>query len=142
MFALAAALAIAPTVRSLAGRFHETRWRVVPNLAGALLLVVAVGASVSPALGRDRQRMADLDAIARAVPRNRIMGICPASNADWGLHAWFERLFRTSLDAREGQGRDWFLETAAAARSCVPSRCSEASDPERPLVVLACRQPD
>jgi 4-amino-4-deoxy-L-arabinose transferase-like glycosyltransferase len=142
MFALAAALAIAPTVRSLAGRFHETRWRVVPNLAGALLLVVAVGASVSPALGRDRQRMADLDAIARAVPRNRIMGICPASSADWGLHAWFERLFRTSLDAREGQGRDWFLETAAATRSCVPSRCSEASDPERPLVVLACRQPD
>jgi hypothetical protein len=142
MFALAAALVIGPTVRSLAGSFDLTRRRTVLNVAGALLLVGTVAASASPALGRDRERMADLDAIASAVPRDRIMGICPESNADWGLHAWFERRFRTSLDAREGKARDWFLRTSAGSHSCVPSRCTGASDPERPIVVMTCRQPD
>ena len=69
-----------------------------------------------PALGRDRPRLADLDVLAASVPRGATIGICPESNGDWGLHAWFERRFDVSLDAAHGPQREWFLATAPLGR--------------------------
>jgi len=113
------------------------RDRVVNSLS-AVILLAAIGVSFVPALGRDQSRLTDLDAIAASVPRGMTIGICPGSNGDWGLHAWFERRFGISLDAAHGVQREWFLTTGTHEAGCPPVGCSPATDPRRELVLMTC----
>ena len=103
-----------------------------------VVLLVAIGVSYVPALGRDGPRLADLDVLAASVPTGATIGICPESNGDWGLHAWFERRFAVSLDAAHGPRREWFLATAAPRAGCPPVGCTAATDPGRQLVLMKC----
>jgi hypothetical protein len=86
--------------------------------------------------------MAELDRIDRAVPRGATIGICAESNGDWGLHAWFQRRFAASLDAVEGDRREWFLATNEAPRICVPKSCGAVTEPSRALVLMKCTPAD
>lgn len=111
--------------------------RAIELLSAAIFVSAAVAAFV-PGFGRDRARLADLDALAGVVPRDAVIGICPAANADWGLHAWFERRFNVALDARGGRPQRWFLQTPDRDRACPPSACAPATDANRALVLLRC----
>jgi hypothetical protein len=142
LFAVAGALFIGPTVGEAIDRLGTTGRRRAINIVSAVLAVGTVAASLSPAIGRDRERLADLDALASTVPDGQTIGICPESNDDWGLHAWFERRFHVSLDAAEGRRRDWFLRTARAGNRCLPATCAAATDAGRQLVLMKCRRSD
>jgi 4-amino-4-deoxy-L-arabinose transferase-like glycosyltransferase len=136
LYVLAAAVALAPTWAVFGDGFGRGAARWV-SLASVLILAVAAGAAFLP--GRDEARLANLDTLAASVPRGATIGICPAVNDDWGLHAWFERRFGVSLDADGGQGRSWFLKTTSrAADACRPPQCPPVTDPTRDLVLLKC----
>jgi 4-amino-4-deoxy-L-arabinose transferase-like glycosyltransferase len=142
LFALAAARVIAPTLAAAAARIAARRTGVgvpaVVNALAAVLLLVTIGAALMPSIGRDRDRLADLDVLESTIPRGGIVGICPASNDDWGLHAWLERRFRVSLDAASGSQREWFLETSGPRAGCPPATCRPQTDPSRRLVLMKC----
>ena len=140
VYAIAAALIVGPTVAAAVQRSDRKQWRVAISMVTTLVTLGTVGASFSPAIGRDRERLADLDALASTAPRMRTIGLCPESNDDWGLHAWFQRRFQVSLDAGEGRRRDWFLQTARGPAGCVPAECAAATEPRRQLVLMKCRR--
>lgn len=136
--ALGVAGLLAATTRAALENVGPRAGRVAVTLA-AIVILGAVGASFSPALDRDRRRLADLDALDLEVPRNAIVGICPESQDDWGLHALFARRFRVSLDAGRGRERAWFLETSPAIGRCrAPERCRPVTSVSRDLVLLEC----
>jgi hypothetical protein len=135
-FALAAARVIAPTLAVVADRIAVRRTAV--DLVTATIVLVTIGAAFTPAVGRDRARLADLDVLESTIPRGETVGICLESNDDWGLHAWFERRFRVSLDAAHGPQRQWFLKTGSQT-GCPPATCRPATDPARQLVLMRCR---
>jgi 4-amino-4-deoxy-L-arabinose transferase-like glycosyltransferase len=138
LYALAAARVMAPSLALVSDRIAMTHRRTVVDMLTALVVVVTIGAAFTPALGRDRTRLADLDVLEPTVPRGETVGICPGSNDDWGLHAWFERRFRVSLDAAHGSQREWFLDTAGSRAGCPPAACRPATDPGRQLVLMRC----
>jgi len=142
LFAIAAALALGPTAMIAAQRVGTRPARTVVNIVTGLVVLGTAAGSLAPALGRDRERLADLDALAAAVPLGQTVGLCPESNSDWGLHAWFERRFRVSLDAAAGAQHAWFLDTRRAHGGCAPQDCTAATDPQRPLVMMRCRRAD
>ena len=102
LYALAAATFFAPTMAALSERLAAAARDRFVNSMSAVVLLAAIGVSFVPALGRDQPRLTDLDVLAASVPRGMTIGICPESNGDWGLHAWFERRFGVSLDAAHG----------------------------------------
>jgi 4-amino-4-deoxy-L-arabinose transferase-like glycosyltransferase len=142
LFALAAARVVAPTLAAAAARIaaRGTGADVLAavNRLTAVVLLLTIVAALVPAIGRDRDRLADLDVLESTIPRGATVGICPASNDDWGLHAWLERRFRVSLDAAHGSQRAWFLETAAPHAGCPPGTCRPETDPARQLVLMKC----
>jgi 4-amino-4-deoxy-L-arabinose transferase-like glycosyltransferase len=137
LYAIAAAGVLVSTVAVVVTRV-VTQYRTVITAIAGTVMVVALGAAYLPAAGRDRRRLADLDLIATAVPRGAVIGICPESNGDWGLHAWLERRFLTSLDAAHGREREWFLRTPAARGGCPPAECVAVTDTSRDLVLMRC----
>ena len=138
LYALAAACLLAPTAAVLIERLAVRQHERFVNSLSAVVLLVAIGVAYVPALRRDAPRLADLDVLAAGVPRGATIGICPESNGDWGLHAWFERRFDVSLDAAGGPQREWFLATAAPRVGCPPVDCTPATDPNRQLVLMKC----
>jgi 4-amino-4-deoxy-L-arabinose transferase-like glycosyltransferase len=141
LFALAFSIALKPTVDVFVQRLAPPRRHWIDFLTAAILLV-AVAASFWPNLGRDRGRLRDLDAIAAAVPRSATIGICPEANDDWGLHAWFERLFEVSLDAAPGRPHAYFLKTAPPRHGCPPEECVATTDSARTLAMMRCHRTD
>ena len=140
-FAMATASFIAPTVARLVGRIVVNRQAGAISATAVFIIFGTITASFVPALDRDRQRLADLDALEPMAPRGVTVGICYAASGDWGLHAWFERRFHVSLDTALGSRRDWFLQTAPPAAGCPPATCAPATDPSRQLILLKCRRP-
>jgi hypothetical protein len=138
LYALAAATFLAPTMAAMSERLAAVARDRVVNSLSAVILLTAIGVSFLPALGRDQSRLTDLDVLAATVPRGMTIGICPGSNGEWGLHAWFERRFGISLDASHGAQRDWFLATGAPEAGCPPVGCTPATDPRRELVLMRC----
>jgi len=139
-FAIAASLLLGPTVGASVRLLSAGVSRLVVRGLTVMLLVGAAAGAFVPALGRDRERLADIAAIEALVPRDAVVGICPSANADWGLHAWFERLFRVILDAGEATPHEWFLKTADAG--CQAATCVPASERGRTIVLLRCRRAD
>jgi hypothetical protein len=138
-FALAAARLIHPTVARLVERIGASRSHLVT--AGAAAIVAGtVGAVFVPALERDRERIFNLDALARVMPRSATVGICAEASDDWGLHAWFARRFSVSLDPVDGARREWFLKTGPFKSDCPPSQCAPVTDVTKTLVLMTCRK--
>jgi hypothetical protein len=126
-------------VAPVAERFSRTR-RHALNIVGLAIVAGTIGASFVPALERDAKRLANLSAMGSSIPRSAVVGICEHSSDDWGLHAWFERLFLVSLDPAEGRRRQWFLKSAPPLNDCPPSRCAEITDSSLELVLMKCPQ--
>lgn len=135
LYALAAALVMAPSALVAARRLETGSRGATLRMVSLLIIAGTFAAAASPRIGRDRALLADLDAIAAVVPRDRTIGLCPESNGEWALHAWFERRFHVALDAAGGAAREWFLQTRTG---CVPASCAAATDPARPLVLMTC----
>jgi hypothetical protein len=135
------AISIGALVASTAGRLSH--WRLgrrpafVVRAAAAMLAVGSAVAAALPALEREPARLAELDRLAWVAPRGATAGICAATNADWGLHAWFQRRFQMSLDASHPHAHEWFLRTAGDGE-CAPAACRAASDVRADLVLLRC----
>jgi 4-amino-4-deoxy-L-arabinose transferase-like glycosyltransferase len=133
-FALAAAAALSATGARLAARAE----RHTGALAGAGALVAAVALAATPWLGHDRARLGALDRLASSIPRHAVIGICPELQSDWGLHAWFERLFDASLDASAGASRDLFV--AASGSACAPAACRSTVGAGAEIRLLRCER--
>jgi hypothetical protein len=136
-YAIGAAALVAPTMRSVAGRRSEPRGVTFSRMVAGLLLAGAIAAIWIPALEREPDRLAQLDRLEAVAPRGATVGICPAVNGDWSLHAWFQRRFRISLDA--AGAHEWFLETRGDSPNCAPSHCVAASPPSNGLTLMRCR---
>jgi hypothetical protein len=136
-FALAASVALAPTVTTVANQLTRRAAAIVLSAS----LLIALGAAIAafvPAVGRDRPRLADIDGVASHVMNGATIGICPEANADWGLHAWFQRRFHVSLDAAGWRERGWLLKTGGGQGDCPPAECRAATDLNRTLALLTC----
>jgi 4-amino-4-deoxy-L-arabinose transferase-like glycosyltransferase len=140
-FALAAAVILSATARRIADRVASRRGAMVILALCVSLVVGTAAAAVMPALERDPERLADLASLAPNLPRDRTIGICYEASGDWGLHAWFERLFAVGLDATTtGQSEEWFLKTGLEHGDCPPARCTPVTDIRRRLVLMQCRK--
>ena len=72
LYALGAAAIIGPTAASLAERIASRhRGSAVTTMVTVALVLVTIGAAWVPAVGRDRARLADLDAIEPSVHAGR-----------------------------------------------------------------------
>jgi 4-amino-4-deoxy-L-arabinose transferase-like glycosyltransferase len=140
LHALAAACLVYPTVAPVAEAFSRTR-RQTLNIVGLAIVAGTIAASFVPALERDGKRLANLSTMASSIPRSAVVGICEGSSDDWGLHAWFERLFLVSLDPADGRRRAWFLKSGPNQNDCPPARCAATTDSSQELVLMQCPQP-
>jgi len=136
-YAIAVGAFIGPTLTELVQRRLGRRSTVAVRVLAGTLAVGAIVAAAVPAFEREPARMAALDRLAPVAPRGVTAGICPETNSDWGLHAWFQRRFRMSLDAARPASHEWFLQTARD-RACAPAACRPASDTAAELVLLHC----
>ena len=134
-----------PTVRA-SRRFgmHERPYAPVAVLIIVSVLVAlgTVAASLSPAIGRDRERLADLDAMAPTVPRGpnhrplsrveRRLGVCTRGS--------------TAIPRESGRRRGGWARLVpsdgAGDQRRVPAECVAATDPRRQLVLMKCRRSD
>ena len=137
-YAIACAALVAETAGSLTRRMSG-RLVVALRTVAAALAVVALGAIWLPAIERDPVRLADLDRFAMNAPRGETIGICPAANGDWLLHAWMQRRFLISLDAGAPSAHDWFLKSSDPAADCPPPSCVPISGARGALSLMRCR---
>jgi hypothetical protein len=137
-FAIGAAAFVAETTSALERRLSTGAGRRGVRFAAALLAVGAVIAIWIPAVERDPLRLADLDQLAASAPRGQTIGLCPAANSDWLLHAWMQRRYTISLDAAAPAAHDWFLLSASTGPDCPPPACVPTSQPGR-LTLMRCR---
>jgi 4-amino-4-deoxy-L-arabinose transferase-like glycosyltransferase len=135
-YALGAAAVVAPTAADLLNRLRAGRSAVALRVLAATVAVAAGVAAALPAFEREPARLAELDRLAAVAPRGATVGICPSTNGDWGLHAWFQRRFQMSLDAADPVSHEWFLQAGEPA--CTPATCRAASDTSARLVLLRC----
>jgi hypothetical protein len=137
-YAVGLAAAAAETMTLVAGRLSSR------GIAGLRILTVSIalaglGAIWIPAVARDPALVADLDRVAPHAPMRATIGICPAANGDWLLHAWMQRRFQISLDAGAPHGHEWFLKSTATAADCPPASCVPISAPGNTLSLMRCR---
>ena len=135
-YAIGAAAFVAPTAADLLNRLRAGRSAVALRVLAATVAVAAGVAAALPAFEREPARLAELDRLAAVAPRGATVGICPSTNGDWGLHAWFQRRFQMSLDAADPVSHEWFLQAGEPA--CTPVTCRAASDTSARLVLLRC----
>jgi 4-amino-4-deoxy-L-arabinose transferase-like glycosyltransferase len=137
-YAIGAGAFVAPTAADLLNRLRARRSAVALRVLAATVVAGAGVAAALPAFEREPARLAELDRLAAVAPRGATVGICPSTNGDWGLHAWFQRRFQMSLDAADPVSHEWFLQTGEAM--CAPVTCRAVSDPSARLVLLRCAQ--
>jgi len=133
------AIGVAAFIRPIADTLVSRIQRRAVLIAAAIVALGATAISVSglPALEREPARVAALDRLATSMPRDQTVGICPAVNGDWGLHAWFARRFDVSLDASAAR-HQWFVATPRETPGCVPPRCATVLDAEGMFVLMRC----
>jgi hypothetical protein len=137
-YAMGAAAFVAETASALERRLSTGAAARGLRIIAALLALGAVAAIWIPAVERDPVRLADLDQLATSAPRGQTIGLCPAANSDWLLHAWMQRRFTISLDAAAPAAHQWFLLSAGTGPDCPPPACVPTSQPGR-LTLMRCR---
>lgn len=135
-FASLAALLAGPALDRWAGRTLVLRFTTA---LGAVLLIAALAA---PAAGvsferpRDAAWIAEYYALAPFLEPRTVVATCAAAEKDWGAHAYLQRFFKISLEARGTVGRRQFLQFTD--RPCdQPEGCSVAVSSQR-LRLLTC----
>lgn len=134
--AIGVAAIMRSTVVEMVRRIAAVRaaWSIA---AVALLLAISTVAAIGlGAFDRDAERIAEMDRLASSVPRGDTIGLCPAANGDWVLHAWFQRRFEVSLDASATR-HEWFLKAGPDAPDCPPQDCTPAATGGS-LVLMRC----
>jgi hypothetical protein len=96
-FAIAASLLLGPSVEACVRRLSSGFSLIVVRGLTVMLLVGAAAGAVVPALGRDRQRLADIAAIEALVPRDAVVGICPSA-----MGLGFARVVSTAVQREPG----------------------------------------
>ena len=95
-------------------------------LASLLLVSVAAVVATHGSLEvRSRELVRDLNAIRDVAPVGATIGACPSSQLDWGLHNYFQRFYRISLNPDGQPHGGWFLvasDGCTAPPSCQPVR--------------------
>jgi hypothetical protein len=137
-YAIGLAAFVAQTAAALERRLSTSGGGRALRILSALVAAVAVIAIWIPAVERDPVRLADLDQLAETAPRGQTVGLCPAANNDWLLHAWMQRRFTISLDAAAPASHDWFLLSTTAGPDCPPASCVPVSQPGS-LTLMRCR---
>jgi 4-amino-4-deoxy-L-arabinose transferase-like glycosyltransferase len=137
-YAIGAAAVVAGTLASFGARLSSRGIAAVRILAGVAALIGVVSIWI-PAVERDPALLADLDRIAAHAPRRAIVGICPAANGDWLLHAWMQRRFVVSLDPIASHAHEWFLKSTDTAADCPPASCVPIPEGGRVLSLMRCR---
>ena len=138
-YAIGAAAIVERTMDALAVRVSEGRGASAFRIVAAVIALGTVVAIWLPAVERDPARLADLDRLAASAPRGETVGICPSINDDWSLHAWMQRRFRISLDARDSRSQEWFLKRTDDTSDCAPLACAPVSPRGGGLVLMRCR---
>lgn len=136
-FAIAAGALLIPTACELARRINGRR---AARTLRAIAVVLALGAFAAmplQVLERDPKQLAALDRLAPFALRGATVGICPAANSAWVLHAWFQRRFAMSLDASNAP-HEWFLKSGFTSPGCPPATCAPVSDAAAELVLMRC----
>jgi 4-amino-4-deoxy-L-arabinose transferase-like glycosyltransferase len=120
-YAMAVAAVCLGSVRALAESMSQ---RTVSAMAFGMKIALPVALSLAvlfgPRLGRDRARIEDIETVSGFVPAGSTIGMCPEMATDWGLHAYFARFQRISLDWSADDSRTFFL-SGPAGRSCAPA---------------------
>jgi hypothetical protein len=137
-YAIAAAAFVAETAAAVQRRLSASGRARALQVLTALIAVGAVIGIWVPAVERDPVRLADLDRLAESAPRGQTVGLCPAANSDWLLHAWMQRRFTISLDASAPAAHEWFLLSTTRGPDCPPPSCVGISQPAR-LTLMRCR---
>ena len=136
---------VGPTVAAAVQSALTRRRRASPSACRDRALVAARhggGVAVSRRWGATGSGWRTSTSSLDGRPGWRTIGLCPESNGDWGLHAWFERRFRRQsgrggTDAR----RDGSWKRARGPRgAALPADCAAATEPRRQLVLMKCRR--
>lgn len=123
-FALAVATAALPPVAAYRELSSTTRRFMPLGIAAALVLAAAVVLLVrGPMERRDTEIIRGLRSAGPLVPRGRTIGTCESAAEEWGLHGYFQRFFRVSLDASEAAREGWFVIWRDGCQP--PPRCVE-----------------
>ncbi len=119
-YAMAMASLCLDHVQRLASAMGErVRFGMTFVMRAALAVVLVLSVFLGARFGRDRARLDDIDRAGRIVPPGSTIGVCPDLATDWGLHGYFARLQRVSLDWTAGETRAFRL-SGPPGRSCVP----------------------
>jgi 4-amino-4-deoxy-L-arabinose transferase-like glycosyltransferase len=102
LFAIAFAL---PAWRWIEERLERPRARVAAIVAGTaavvlFLLTIAIPLVHGPVEARDAGLLQVIRTLGPSLPRGGVVGTCAALAADWPIHAYLQRFYRVSLDAR------------------------------------------
>jgi 4-amino-4-deoxy-L-arabinose transferase-like glycosyltransferase len=135
-FALSAAAMSLPAFHRDSVAPRQPR-HVVPAVLALALIAAAV--SIIHVRGslerRDAAFISALEQLQPVLPANTILGTCSSAADDWGMHGYFQRFFRDSLDARGVPVNGWFL---VADQSCAaPDGCRLRRDAS-PLQLYRC----
>jgi len=126
LFALAFAALTLPAISTYRSRPSSLSWRLPVLLASLLLVSVAAVVATHGSLEvRSRELVRDLNAIRGVAPVGATIGACPSSQLDWGLHNYFQRFYRISLNPDGQPHAGWFLvasDGCTAPPSCQPVR--------------------
>jgi 4-amino-4-deoxy-L-arabinose transferase-like glycosyltransferase len=129
-YMLAVALWSAPAVEHLLNRAKERpslvragRW-LRPIAVGTLVLTVALSPLWAGAALRDKQLLADVEQIGRAVGDHATVMIRPDMINDWSLQAYLYRMFYISTEVGSGGANAGFQLEPANVEQNPPAGCT------------------
>jgi hypothetical protein len=77
------------------------------------MLLLAVSMIIPPVVarhsGRDKQELEMIRDFSRIIPAGSTIRINPALYTEWGLHSYFMRYSKISLDPKENPGASFYL---------------------------------
>jgi 4-amino-4-deoxy-L-arabinose transferase-like glycosyltransferase len=100
-FAIGFAIIAAPGLNELIQKFNPEKkgFKIYRWLSLILLIAVAAFSILQIGkTGRDHEKLKDVYAVGKTVPRGAVINICPSMWEDWALHGYFARYFDISLD--------------------------------------------
>lgn len=93
--------------------------------AGVAVAAVSLALLQIGRVGRDKETVADCRAVIDHVGEGAVVNICPDMYDEWGLHGYFSRYGKVSLDPDPKNARRYFL----AVDGCCPSHLAQKYSP-------------